>query len=89
MSANDKPTHERGKCPACGYIFDCATNVDDATALPKIGDISFCVKCGSANQFDEHGVIAIDESKLDEEARQEIRRIRRAWMKTRGSEYAS
>jgi hypothetical protein len=77
-----------GRCPECGYIFDRATTVDDDSAQPKIGDISFCIKCGAVNQFDEHGVVTVDESTLDDATRAEIQRIRRAWMKTRGSEYA-
>lgn len=84
-STLEKPS---GRCPKCSYVFDCASNVDDETAKPRIGDISFCIKCGAVNQFDEHGVITVDESKLDEESKREIRRIRRAWIKTRGSEYA-
>ena len=87
--SEQKPKLIDGRCPSCGYVFDCATNLDNMTATPKIGDISFCIKCGTVSQFDKFGVKAIDVSKLDGEIKTEIQRIRKAWFKTRGSEYAS
>lgn len=79
----------KGICPECGYIFDCATNIDEENLKPRIGDISFCIKCGSVNEFDGIGVKKADETKLDDETKRKIKEIRRAWIKSRGSEYAS
>ncbi len=76
---------ERGRCPRCGYVFECATNLEDEKYKPKVGDIAFCIKCGAANQYDKVGVIAIDESKLDADTKLEILRIREAWERTKDS----
>nr|BDD45905.1 hypothetical protein 10 [bacterium] len=69
----------RGRCPICGHLFEYATNLNDGNAKPKIGDISFCIKCGAFNQFDEFGVKPLEESGLDNAMRDEIAWIRAAW----------
>lgn len=69
----------KGRCPKCGYIFELATNLEDERLKPRIGDISFCIKCGNVNQYDEVGVIPLDETKLDPTTKIEILKIREAW----------
>lgn len=39
-------------CPECGYAVDAATGVDGDAARPKPGDISLCLRCGAALEWD-------------------------------------
>lgn len=38
-------------CPRCGYQFDRCTGVLDETHVPKNGDVSLCMRCGTVLIF--------------------------------------
>lgn len=38
-------------CPLCGYRLDRASDLLGHGAVPKPGDISFCLSCGAINAF--------------------------------------
>lgn len=38
---------------SCGYEFDCASDVEDASQRPGPGDFTLCFKCGEIYVFDE------------------------------------
>lgn len=42
--------HPATKCPACGYLFDAATGLGDATE-PNDGAVSICIACGALGIF--------------------------------------
>ncbi len=66
-------------CPFCGYFSDCVSHLQQ-DALPKEGDVSFCIKCGEVSLFDKElklGKINMDE--LPFETKEEIARIKSVW----------
>lgn len=38
-------------CPACGYFVDRHSAFGEEPAVPKSGDLSVCLSCGSLNVF--------------------------------------
>lgn len=78
-----------GKCPECGHDFKFATNIDDMDLKPRVGDISFCIRCGSFSEFGESGIVPIDESKLDDQMKKEISRIKSAWVRTKENTFGA
>lgn len=44
-----KPNH----CPYCGYFCDAASFPSDEKKAPKPGDLSFCLMCSGASEFDK------------------------------------
>ena len=69
-----------GICPRCGYLFEFATNISDGERTePRAGDISFCMNCSAVNEFDGVGVVPTDESKLPEEIKEQIARVKLNW----------
>ncbi len=73
------------KCPYCNYIADQHETLDNLNpnAIPKEGEISFCIKCGGVSQFFKDELIKIDIESLDEEIKIQIKEIEMAWVKTR------
>lgn len=41
----------RNTCPYCDYRTDLVTDIAGGTTGPKAGDISLCMRCGSAAVF--------------------------------------
>lgn len=43
--------HQASACPSCGYVMDASTAVTDPNAVPKPGDLTICIKCGTPLQY--------------------------------------
>lgn len=67
-------------CPYCGYL---STNHEtlEGEDNPKVGEISFCIKCGEISRFTKTRLIKQDIRELDEEEYEEVMKIREAWSK--------
>ncbi len=39
------------RCPGCAAVLDGATTAGAGQRLPEQGDISFCIYCGSVNEY--------------------------------------
>lgn len=75
---------ENRKCPHCEYEFEASTNFEDEKTKPKVGDVSFCIKCGGVSRFGEEGtMIPMKLDDLDRESLIEILKIRKAWLQTK------
>lgn len=60
-------------CPFCNYQTDRAKNLEDETAVPDPGDISLCIRCAEASEFDENlNLVKFDLNKLELEDAREI-----------------
>jgi hypothetical protein len=46
------PKIPKQKCLECGYLCDAASETERSKRPPKPGDISLCLNCGAAMQFD-------------------------------------
>ncbi len=70
------------KCSYCGYI---ATEYEtiDGEKNPVDEDIGFCIECGEFSQFKNDKRVKLDLNSLNESTKQEINRIRVAWLRTR------
>ncbi len=57
----DEPLNKYRKpntCPYCGYYCDAATILDgDVKTPPKVGDLSFCIRCAGSSEFDENMIL--------------------------------
>lgn len=68
------------KCLYCGYEMTNHETLDKQTN-PKLGDISFCVKCGGVSEFTEGGVLRkVDVEFLEKDVQEKIRKISSAWV---------
>ena len=81
LDAQGKPLPPSA-CPKCGYEFDAATVCDEKDpeqkARPKPGDLSICLKCGTALQFTETMMLEavnVDELDADDDTKFQLRRI--------------
>lgn len=52
-SAKDAGPLPISVCPTCKYEMNAASCVQDGTAEPSAGDLSFCLNCGEILQFNE------------------------------------
>ena len=41
------------KCPTCGYVFNCTSNVFNITTMPRANDFAICFSCGEWMRFTE------------------------------------
>ena len=49
----DNNFRKENKCPYCGYFCDAAQMLEDPSAIPTPGDLTFCIMCTEASQFDK------------------------------------
>ncbi|KKL10817.1 hypothetical protein LCGC14_2552030 [marine sediment metagenome] len=68
-------------CPYCNYKADSHETIDKQRN-PKDGEISFCMNCGEISEFKDNSIIKIDLNSLDKNLKQEINKIRIAWLRT-------
>ena len=73
------------KCPYCNYIAEQheTLNNSNPNAVPKVGEISFCINCGEVSKFSKNGLIKVDIESLDEDMKMQLKEIDTAWVKTR------
>ncbi len=73
------------KCPYCDYL---ATEHEtlDGEKNPLEKDISFCINCGEISQFKNNELVKVGLSSLDKATRNEVNKIRVAWLKTKAIE---
>lgn len=48
---------KKNNCPYCGYFCDAAMMHEDEKAVPEPGDLSFCLMCTEASQFDKKMIL--------------------------------
>lgn len=51
---NDNGYRRKNNCPYCNYNCDAASMLEDDKAVPKLGDISFCLMCVETSEFGEN-----------------------------------
>ena len=69
-------------CPYCKYkATDHETLVTGE--VPEDGDISFCISCGEACEFQNRSLIKLDEEKLEGNSKQAFNEVKEAWLKVR------
>ncbi len=44
---------KENKCPYCCCKMNAATSLDDEAYIPVAGDLSFCIMCCEASQYDK------------------------------------
>jgi len=71
------------KCPNCDYKFQKSTNFEDEKLKPKVGDVSFCIRCGGVSRFGKDEMIPMKLDDLKGEALIQILKIRKAWLQTK------
>ena len=72
------------KCPFCDYLATNHETLDNDRVTPKEGDVSFCINCGQINIFGEFGgLMKCDIKDLSDEVREEIQKIKKAWLQVK------
>lgn len=62
------------ECPYCSHKVDSAINEFGETVLPKVGDITLCIRCGEVSEFDsEMNLIKFNVSTMNVEELMDIR----------------
>lgn len=57
--------HIEQSCPTCGHKVDSVTQVDGKPVMPVEGDLSICINCAAALEFQKDGtLIETDITKL-------------------------
>jgi hypothetical protein len=69
-------------CPACKYVNDRATSLEDESLVPKAGDLSVCLNCGEIMIFNDdlttRSVTLNDLAELPPEIHAHLDRMQRA-----------
>lgn len=50
-STPDNGFRRENNCPYCGYFCDAHQMLKDEMAVPKVGDLTFCMMCCEPSQF--------------------------------------
>lgn len=69
-------------CPYCRTVNDNHETLKKEKD-PKDGDISLCITCGEVGIFQKGEICKTNEMDLAKETIQELKKIRRAWVRTR------
>lgn len=82
LNSFEKKKKMRTTCPYCGYV---ATEHEtlDKIKNPTEKDISFCITCGEISQYENNKLVKVDLNLLDKSVKQEINKIRVAWLRTK------
>lgn len=80
-----QPDHVRlrpSRCPHCGYNTDAATALAGPTLRPSPGDLSVCLGCGEALQYDRRlrlvRISAAELAALNPDEREALREVQEA-----------
>lgn len=58
---------KENKCPYCDYRCTAAELMEDENQAPCVGDLTFCLMCCGASQFDENmNMIIFDINSIDD-----------------------
>jgi len=68
-----------GRCPVCGFEYDCSGCLDVADAIPAPGDLTICSECAAVLVFGDNLVTRVateqDRAGADEEVLLEAERV--------------